>query len=257
MTHLLFLHGVGGGHHSWDAQLPYFSARGYAAHAWDQPGYGHSAMVEPYGLEQIAAALERLIVSLGDEPVVLVGHSMGGLIAQEAYARYPQRVKALVLTFTSAAFVGGSDFAKQFVAERIGPLDAGVSMAELAKRVMPAASGSKADPEGVRHAIQIMAHLSPQTYRNAVHMLTTFERRAELPKIAVPTLLIAGSDDKTAPPAIMASMQRKIPGSELVILEGCGHLGPMDQPGEFNAALERFLHKTEKRWEGTATTPAR
>jgi len=256
LTHLLFLHGVGGGHHSWDAQLPYFSSRGYASHAWDQPGYGHSASVEPYDFEQVAAALERLIVSLG-EPVVLVGHSMGGLVAQEAYARYPQRVKGLVLTFTSAAFVGGSNFAKQFVADRIGPLDAGVSMAELAARVMPAASGSKADPEGTRRAIQIMAHLSPDTYRKAVHMLTAFDRRAELPKIAVPTLLIAGSDDRTAPPAIMASMQRKIPASELVVLEGCGHLGPMDQPAEFNAALERFLSKMEKRWADTATTPAR
>ena len=117
MTHLLFLHGLGGGHHAWDAQLLHFSRLGYAAHAWDQPGYGHSAMVEPYDLEQVTGALARLIDSLSDgEPVVLIGHSMGGLIAQEAYARYPQLVKALFLTFTSAAFVGSSNFAKQFVA---------------------------------------------------------------------------------------------------------------------------------------------
>jgi pimeloyl-ACP methyl ester carboxylesterase len=54
----------------------------------------------------------------------------------------------------------------------------------------------------------------------------------------------------------MASMQRKIPGSELAMLEGCGHLGPMDQPGPFNAALERFLRKMESRW-ATETTQAR
>src|SRR5690349_6765481 len=82
LTHLLFLHGLGGGHHAWDAQLVHFSTLGYAAHAWDQPGYGHSAMVEPYDLEQVSAAFARLIESLGGEPVVLVGHSMGGLIAQ-------------------------------------------------------------------------------------------------------------------------------------------------------------------------------
>jgi 3-oxoadipate enol-lactonase len=254
---LLFLHGVGGGHHSWDAQLPYFSARGYAAHAWDQPGYGHSAMVDPYDLAQVAAALERLVLSLGGEPVVLVGHSMGGLIAQEAYARYPQRVKALALCFTSAAFVGGSNFAKQFVAERIGPLDQGTSMAELATRVMPGHRGSKSDPAGAQLAERIMADLPAETYRKAVHLLTTFDRRAELAKIAVPTLLIAGAEDKTAPASIMASMQRKIAGSELVVLEGCGHLGPMDQPAEFNAALERFLRKMESRWHATATTPVR
>ena len=222
----------------------HFSTLGYAAHAWDQPGYGHSAIVEPYDLEQVTAALARLIESLGGEPVVLIGHSMGGLIAQEAYFRHPRLVKALALCFTSAAFVGGSDFAKKFVAERIGPLDAGESMAQIAARLMP-----------LRHAREMMAKIPPETYRKAVHLLTTFDRRADLPKIAVPTLLVAGSDDKTAPAAIMASMQRKIPGSELAVLEGCGHLGPMDQPAEFNAALERFLSKMASRW-ATAKTPA-
>jgi pimeloyl-ACP methyl ester carboxylesterase len=117
-------------------------------------------------------------------------------------------------------------------------------MAQLAARLMP-----------LPHAREIMAKIPPDTYRKAVHLLTTFDRRADLPKIAVPTLLIAGSEDETAPPAIMASMQRRIPGSELVILEGCGHLGPMEQPAEFNAALERFLSKMASRW-ATAKTPA-
>ena len=256
MNHLLFLHGVGGGHHAWDAQLLHFPKLGYAAHAWDQPGYGHSAMVEPYDLEQVSAALARLIQSLGGEPVILVGHSMGGLIAQEAYFRHPHLVKALALCFTSAAFVGGSSFATQFVAERIGPLNEGQSMADIAGRLMPTHRGSKSDPAGVEQAEHIMAKIPAETYRKAVHLLTTFDRRADLPKIAVPTLLIAGSDDRTAPPAIMASMQRKIPGSELVVLEGCGHLGPMDQPGPFNAALERFLRKMASRW-ATETTQAR
>jgi pimeloyl-ACP methyl ester carboxylesterase len=165
-------------------------------------------------------------------------------------------VKALALCFTSAAFVGGSDFAKQFVAERIGPLDEGQSMAQIAARLTPTHRGSKFDPAGAELAERIMAKIPPETYRKAVHLLTTFDRRADLPKIAVPTLLIAGSDDKTAPPAIMASMQKKIPGGELAVLEGCGHLGPMDQPGPFNAALERFLRKMESRW-ATETMQAR
>jgi len=59
----------------------------------------------------------------------------------------------------------------------------------------------------------------------------------------VPTLLIAGSDDKTAPPAMMERMAQKIPGAEYVLLEGCGHLGPMDQPDAFNAALSSFLKR--------------
>ena len=241
MTPLLFLHGVGGGHHAWEHQVPYFGKLGYPSHAWDQPGYGHSPTVEPYDLEHVSASLARLIESLGDEPVVLVGHSMGGLIAQETYVRYPQLVKALALCFTSPAFAGGdSDFAKQFIAARIGPLDQGKSMAEIAARV-------DADHGAATRSWreQIMAGVPPETYRKAVHLLTTFDRRKELADIKVPTLLVAGSDDKTAPPAVMERMGQKIPGAEYVLLEGCGHLGPLDQPDAFNAALEGFLVRHE------------
>jgi 3-oxoadipate enol-lactonase len=244
VTALLFLHGVGGGHHAWDGQLAYFAARGYAAHAWDQPGYGHSATVEPYDLERVSLALKRLVDSLGGEPVVLVGHSMGGMVAQEAYARFPQLAKALVLGFTSAAFGGAdSSFAQRFIAERLGPLDEGKTMADIAARLMPAMRGRKSDPEGLAHAEKIMAGVPSETYRKAIHLLTTFDRRQDLAHVGVPTLLVAGSDDRTAPPALMERMAAKIPGAQLVVLEGCGHLGPMDQPEAFNAALEGFLRR--------------
>ena len=77
--------------------------------------------------------------------------------------------------------------------------------------------------------------------RKAVHLLTTFDRRKELANIKVPTLVVAGSEDKTAPPAVMEKMASKIPAAEYVLLEGCGHLGPMDQPAQFNEALHSFL----------------
>lgn len=240
MTRLVFLHGVGGGHAAWDEQVGHFSRLGYECVAWDQPGYGSAPPVDPYSFETVAGALNRLI---GDARSVLIGHSMGGLVAQEAYARYPEKIAGLALTFTSAAFVGSSDFSAKFVAERLDPLDAGATMAELAARVMPQMGGTKAIEGSVENAKRIMAGLSPQTYRKAVKMLTRFDRRADLPKISVPTLLVAGTDDRTAPPAIMERMAAKIPNAEYVLLEGCGHLGPMDQPAEFKAALERFLRK--------------
>ncbi|MGQ0655616.1 MAG: alpha/beta fold hydrolase [Betaproteobacteria bacterium] len=235
MTRLVFLHGVGGDHSSWDPQVARFGRLGYECLAWDQPGYGAAPMIEPYTLETVTNALKGLL------PAVLVGHSMGGLIAQEAYARLPERISALALTFTSAAFVGSSDFAAKFVAERLDPLDAGATMAELAQRVMPQMSGRKSAAGAVARAQKIMAGIPAATYRKAVHLLTTFDRRANLANIAVPTLLMAGTDDDTAPPSIMQRMAAKIPNSEYVLLEGCGHLGPMDQPAQFNAALETFL----------------
>jgi pimeloyl-ACP methyl ester carboxylesterase len=236
MTPLVFLHGVGGGHHAWNAQLPYFGGLGYPSHAWDQPGYGHSPIVEPYDLEHISAALALLIESLASEPVVVIGHSMGGLIAQETYVRYPRLFKAMALCFTSPAFAGGSsEFTKQFIAARIDPLDQGKSMADIAAQLIPTMGSDS------RLAEKIMAGVPQDTYRKAVKLLTTFDRRKELADIKVPTLLVAGSEDKTAPPAMMEKMAGKIPGAEYVLLEGCGHLGPMDQPEAFNDALHFFL----------------
>lgn len=241
---LLFLHGVGGGHHAWERQLPWFAEKGYPSHAWDQPGYGSSPLVEPYDLEQVSTALVRLVDSLGGEPVVLVGHSMGGLIAQEAYVRHPRIVRALVLCFTSPAFAGGdSAFTKQFIAQRIAPLDEGKTMADIARALMKTMQGTKSDPSGLALAEHIMSGIPPETYRKAVTLLTTFDRRRELAAIKVPTLVLSGSDDKTAPPAMMERMAQKIPGAQYVCLEGCGHLGPMDQPEAFNAALLSFLER--------------
>lgn len=238
VTPLVFLHGLGGGHAAWNAQLAHFRRLGYPCTAWDQPGYGGAPTVEPYTLETIAAKLKEVISA----PSVLIGHSMGGFIAQEAYARFPRVAKALVLGFTSAAF-GSGEFARQFLAARTALLDEGKTMGEIAARLVPTMRGSKSDPAGLAHAERIMAAIAPDAYRKAAELLTAFDRRADLERIAVPTLLIAGSEDKTAPPSVMQRMAEKIPGAELVILEGCGHLGPMDQPAAFNAALETFLKK--------------
>ena len=244
MTSLVFLHGVGGGHHAWDAQLPFFAANGYGAHAWDQPGYGESATVEPYDLEQVAAALLRLIEKLDDGPVVLVGHSMGGFIAQEFHARSPAHVKGLALCFTSAAFGGGgSAFAREFIDARIRPLDEGKTMADIAAQLMPAMRGAQSDPAGLALAERIMGRVPPDTYRKAITLLTTFDRREKLAQINVPTLLVAGTDDKVAPASVMERMKAKIPAAEFVLLEGCGHLGPMDQPQPFNDTLLSFLRR--------------
>ena len=238
VTTLFFLHGVGGGHAAWDPQVPYFTERGYRCVAWDQPGYGGTPLVEPYDFEQVVKALMARL----DEPAVLVGHSMGGMVAQEACARFPERVQALVLGFTSPAFPApGGDFAREFVAARTGPLDEGKSMAEIAAALMPTMRGSKSDPAGVALAQRIMSGIPPETYRRAVRLLTTFDRRDNLAKIRVPTLLVAGADDRVAPPVVHEKMAKRIPGARYVLLDGCGHLGPMDQPEAFNQVLEDFL----------------
>jgi pimeloyl-ACP methyl ester carboxylesterase len=245
---VLMLHGIGGGHLSFAPQVETLAASGWRAVAWDMPGYGHSAPIEPYNFKGLAQSCIALIESLqggAGAPqggVVLLGHSMGGMVAQEVVARRPELVNRLILCGTSPAFgKPDGDWQKQFVAERTAPLDAGQSMAELAGVLVPQMIGPGSLPEGVNLAQHCMAQVHPSTYRRALQALMGFDRRANLAQIHVPTLLIAGEHDRNAPPAVMKKMAAAIAGSTYVEMRGIGHLQNLEAPEEFDALVLNFL----------------
>src|SRR3954462_5891725 len=85
-TTVLMLHGIGGGHLAFAPQVETFASMGYRAVAWDMPGYGHSAPIEPYTFKGLAKSCIALIEALQGGDVTLLGHSMGGMVAQEVMA---------------------------------------------------------------------------------------------------------------------------------------------------------------------------
>lgn len=236
------LHGVGGGKIYWERQLEVLAAAGYRAVAWDMPGYGESGMIEPYTLTDLARALEQLIDHIAPKRTVLLGHSMGGMVALEAYAAYPQKISAMILSGTSPAF-GRPDGAwqQEFLNQRLAPLDAGKSMADLAPDLVRNMVAKSAEPAGVKRAVQIMSAVPSATYRKALHALMSFDRRSILPSIGVPTLALAGEVDPNAPPAVMQKMAEKIPGALYECLPNAGHLASLEQPAAFNTSVLRFL----------------
>ena len=78
---VVFLHGVGGGRHGWAAQQTHLAALGWRSLAWDMPGYGDSPMVTPYDFAQLAQALWQMLDAAHIDQAVLVGHSMGAMVA--------------------------------------------------------------------------------------------------------------------------------------------------------------------------------
>ena len=239
---LVFLHGVGGNKETWADQLDHFAARGWRAIAWDMPGYGDSAALAAMTWPALADALLALVDRIGAERVTVVGHSMGGMVAQEFAASHAERLRALALSGTSAAF-GGRDgkWQQEFVSARLAPLDAGRTMADLAQGLVAAMVGPAPDPAGLAAAIGAMARVPPATYRAAVQCLTTFDRKDNLARIAVPTLVLAAEHDRNAPPAMMERMAARIPGAVYRCLPGLGHLANLERPADFNAALDDFL----------------
>jgi pimeloyl-ACP methyl ester carboxylesterase len=239
---VLMLHGIGGGHLAFAPQVETLASSGYRAVAWDMPGYGRSAPIEPYTFKGLAQSCITLIESLRCEQVVLVGHSMGGMVAQEVVARRPELVSRLVLCGTSPAFgKPDGDWQREFIAQRTAPLDAGQTMAQLAEVLVPQMIGPGSLPEGVRLAQHCMAQVNPSTYRRALEALVTFDRRASLPQIHVPTLLVAGEHDRNAPPAVMKKMAQAIVGSTYLEMAGIGHLQNLEAPDDFDTVLLNFL----------------
>jgi 3-oxoadipate enol-lactonase len=242
---VVFLHGVGGDRESWAPQLKAFSPR-FRAVAWDGPGYGASAPLEPMNFPGLAASLKALLDDLGVERAHIVGQSFGGMIAQEFAATYPERVRSLVLTGTSPAFGrADGDFQKRFVADRLAPLDAGKTMAELAEGIIGGLVGDKPDPAGLEAAVGSMSRVSPATYRASMLCIVSFDRREALGRIAVPTLVLAGARDTNAPAPMMEKMASKIPGARYVCLAGAGHLANLEQPAAFNEIVLKFLSEVE------------
>ena len=239
---VLMLHGIGGGHLSFAPQVETLASSGYRAVAWDMPGYGRSAPIEPYNFKGLAQSCITLIEALKCGDVALVGHSMGGMVAQEVMARRPELVSKLVLCGTSPSFgKPDGEWQREFIAQRTAPLDAGKSMAELAEVLVPQMVGPGSLPEGVRLATHCMSLVPASTYRRALEALVTFDRRADLPRIQVPTLVVAGQHDRNAPPSVMKKMADAIPRSTYLEMAGIGHLQNLESPDDFDGLLLNFL----------------
>jgi pimeloyl-ACP methyl ester carboxylesterase len=241
---VVFLHGIGAGAEMFQPQIEGLGA-GFDAIGWNLPGYGGTPLVDPMTFEALSAALLGFLDRLDLRRVTLLGHSIGGMVAQDFIARHPERVEALVLSATVPAF-GSRDgsFQTRFVAERLAPLDEGRTIPELARAFVPDLVGSASDPAAVPLATQAMARVPEATYRAAIRCLATFDGRETLARIAVPTLVVAGSQDRNGPAPTMRKMAEKIAGARYAELEGIGHLAPLECPQAYTALLRDFLSGT-------------
>ena len=239
---LVFLHGIGGRASGWAPIQQACATAGYRSLAWDMPGYGNSPSIAPYDFDGLADALAALMDAHGLPKAVLVGHSLGGMVALQMWARHPERVTALVLAASSPAFGQGSgDFQQAFIAQRLAPLEAGQSMADVASSLIPTMVATGYDGPGLAQAQACMGSITPAAYKAALGALVQFEQRAALPTITVPTLCIAGEHDRTAAPGVVQRMADKIPNAQYQCLSGVGHLLTFEQPQSFAQALLDFM----------------
>ena len=241
---IICLHGIGGDDQSFLPQLAYLSEY-FKIVAWNMPGYGDSTALDNITFHTLTDSLRNLVEVMQLSDVHLVGHSIGGMIAQEFVHRYPQQVRSLVLIATTSAFGGKDELFKQaFLEARLAPLDDGISMRELAEQSIHHIVGT-ACPDAVKaSAIKSMASINELSYRHILKCLVTFNRRTELSLIKCPACLISGSEDNNAPPATMKKMADKMPNSQYHEIKDVGHLVNLESPTEVNQIIHQFLSET-------------
>ena len=239
---LVLLHGIGSNARSWTEQLAGLGDLRRVV-AWDAPGYGDSTPVGPPrpSAADYAERLVRFLDGLGLDRIVLLGHSLGALVAGSFTAARPHRVERLLLA--NPALGHRADPAAPLPPAAQDRLDdlAALGPAGFAAKRAPRLLSAMATPAEIARARETMATIHPDGYRQAVAMLAQGDLRADAGAIAVPTLVLSSAQDSVTPPAGSRTLVAATPNARYREIEGAGHLSYLERPAAFNAAVREFL----------------
>lgn len=237
---VVLLHAFATGHALWEPQLEAL-AGSFRAVAPDLRGFGDSSDTDGLAvpMDEYADDVVALLDHLAIERAVIAGISLGGYVALSLAIRHPRRAAGLVLANTRA---GADD--PQWAGSREA------LVADILARGPAAVVESYGDkPFGPRCPPDVKARVRAMILRQRVEglasgmlgMATRPDRRAALPSIAMPTLVVSGTRDQYIPSSEGDAMHGAIRDSRFVDIPEAGHLSNADSPGAFNTALRAFL----------------
>ena len=240
-TPVVFLHGFPLDRRMWAEQLDALAGDARCI-APDLRGFGETGAAPPYGMDQYADDVVALLDALAVERAVVAGLSMGGYVAFALWRRHPHRVRALVLADTRA----GADTDE--VRERRRRLAAlarergsrAVADAQIEGLVGRSTRRERPEVEQLLYAMLVAVPV-PGIVGALQAMMDRPDSTPTLPTITVPTLVVVGDEDPLIRVAEARAMQAAIPGSELAVIPGAGHVSNVERPAEFNRVLRAFL----------------
>jgi len=239
---LVLVHGfVGDARGTWGRQLEALS-EDFTVVAWDGPGTGRSAdPPDRFRLAEFADCLAGFVAALGLRHPHVAGLSFGGAMALELYRRHPAVPRTLILASAYAGWAGS--LSPEAVADR---LRFSLDVAELppddfVESMLPGMFSSSAAPEPVAAFAATVHEFHPVGFRVMALASAEADLRPVLGLVSVPTLVLCGDRDTRAPLPVAEALHAAIPGSQLVVLGGVGHVSAVEAPERFNAAIRRFL----------------
>jgi pimeloyl-[acyl-carrier protein] methyl ester esterase len=211
----------------------------------DLPGHGGSGPIAPYTLDTIADAVAAAIE--GPAPATILGWSMGALVALRIARRHPRTVARLVLVCASPRFVAGEDWPHAIAAhtlERFGDELAVAYRPTLQRFLSLQVQGSEQGRRtlaAMRAALFARGEPPRDVLAAGLHILAHTDLRAEVPAIAVPTLVITGQRDALTPAAAGQWLAAALPDGRHADIAGAAHAPFLSHPAAFDGALRPFL----------------
>lgn len=230
-TPIIFLHGVGSDKSVWGPQLDHFSTR---VIAFDYPGYGESDLISGATRDDFAAAILAAMDALDVGSAHICGLSLGGIVAIAMHYAAPERCKSLILADSFAVHPDGQGIYQRSVA-------ASSDLRALAEGRVDVLLAQPADPAVRSEVVETMARIDPAAYRLGAEAVWLADQRDRARAIAVPTLVLCGSEDKVTPPALSHELAALIPGARYEEIAGAGHLSNLEQPQLFNRIVSEFI----------------
>jgi 3-oxoadipate enol-lactonase len=221
----------------WDGQVKPFTQH-FRLVRYDRRGHGKSGVPKgPYSMEQLGRDVLAVLDGLGIKKINWCGLSMGGMVGQWLGANAPERIERMVLTNTSSYFPdknGWNDRLKMVEEKGIEAFAAPNMARWFTKGFLERA------PQAVA-PIQAMFAATPLAgYLGCGAAVRDMDHRALLPKITVPTLVIAGQHDGATPPEANEYISQQIPGAKYMTLDAA-HMSNVEQPDAYTDAVLGFL----------------
>ncbi len=238
---LVLLHGIGNQSGSWVRQLEALGAR-FRTIAWDAPGYGESDRLaaESPTAADYAGALAALLDSLEIARAVLVGSSLGALIAGAFAAARPERVAGLLLLNPARGYgLADPKEREEKLATRLERL-ARLGPEGMARELSPGMLSAAASAEARAIAAWSTAKIRPDGYTQAARMLGHARLDEDAARYPGPVLVVGASADTITPPAGCERIARAFPRATYRLLEGPAHLSFLDAPATVNTLIAEF-----------------
>lgn len=246
---LVLVHGQGGSWEFWLRSLPSL-AQSCRVVAVDLAGFGESErVIDGDVFDEHVATIRDLLSRLELDNVVVVGHSMGGLVSIRFSCEHPDVVAGLALVDAGGFRIGPTQLAiivagfRIFHAVfRIRPLATFVASKERLRMMFFAFGMGERGVVSRDLGLRILPRMASPGFIQTVEAAAAAASEATPDQVRCPTLVVWGSNDRLVPLKAGCTLQSQIPDARLVILDGVGHCPMIEAPVEFSKILTEFAH---------------